>query len=210
MAGVGPLLAWRRRARRPAVRRPGGIRAAVVVAVLALTDAGSSPTSVLLFAFARSPSRPWASSTCAPCGPRRLVASEPLPVALTAVVRRNRRRYGGYLVHVGVAVALLGVAASSAFNSATCGSAPETHQGGRLRHPLRAAHVRPLERAHRPAPCSTSARTASGYDAAAVPQLLPHPERRDGPLPRLGESTSEVGLETGWTRDVWTAMQPDL
>ena len=33
-----------------------------------------------------------------------------------------------------------------------------------------------------------------------------------GPLGRFfrGESTSEVGLDGGLTRDVWTAMQPDL
>ena len=32
---------------------------------------------------------------------RRAMAREPVPVALVSLVRRNRRRYGGYLVHVG-------------------------------------------------------------------------------------------------------------
>ena len=31
------------------------------------------------------------------------------------LVRRNRRRYGGYIVHAGVAVALIGVAGSTSF-----------------------------------------------------------------------------------------------
>ena len=35
-----------------------------------------------------------------------------------SLVRRNRRRYGGYLVHVGVSVLFVGVAASSAFQAA--------------------------------------------------------------------------------------------
>ena len=38
-----------------------------------------------------------------------------LPLALGRLVGRNRRRYGGYIVHVGIAVLFLGVAASSAF-----------------------------------------------------------------------------------------------
>ena len=41
-------------------------------------------------------------------------------------MRRNRRRYGGYIVHVGMAVLFVGVAASSAFQhaSATCALRP--------------------------------------------------------------------------------------
>ena len=35
--------------------------------------------------------------------------------ALVSLVRRNRRRYGGYLVHLGIAVLFVGVAASTAF-----------------------------------------------------------------------------------------------
>ena len=46
---------------------------------------------------------------------RRALTREPAPVALAALVGRNRRRYGGYLVHVGIAVLLVGVAASTAF-----------------------------------------------------------------------------------------------
>src|SRR4029077_16313886 len=35
--------------------------------------------------------------------------------ALTGLVKRNRRRYGGYIVHIGISVIFIGVAASSAF-----------------------------------------------------------------------------------------------
>ena len=44
--------------------------------------------------------------------------ARPPPVALLALVRRNRRRYGGYIVHVGIAVLFVGVAASSSFQHA--------------------------------------------------------------------------------------------
>ena len=50
---------------------------------------------------------------------RRAMAGEPAPLALLALVRRNRRRYGGYIVHIGIAVLFVGVAASSSFQHAS-------------------------------------------------------------------------------------------
>ena len=50
---------------------------------------------------------------------RRAMAGEPAPRALLALVRRNRRRYGGYIVHIGIAVLFVGVAASSSFQHAS-------------------------------------------------------------------------------------------
>ena len=49
---------------------------------------------------------------------RRAMSSDSVPRAVVSLVQRNRRRYGGYLVHVGVAVLFAGVAASSAFQDA--------------------------------------------------------------------------------------------
>ena len=46
---------------------------------------------------------------------RRAMPASRRRVALVALVRRNRRRYGGYIVHVGIAVLFIGVAASSSF-----------------------------------------------------------------------------------------------
>src|SRR5256885_10570784 len=50
---------------------------------------------------------------------RAAVSSEAPGTALLKLVRRNRRRYGGYVVHVGMAVLFVGVAASSSFQHAT-------------------------------------------------------------------------------------------
>ena len=49
---------------------------------------------------------------------RRAMSDDRCRGALVPLVRRNRRRYGGYLVHVGVSVLFAGVAASSAFQDA--------------------------------------------------------------------------------------------
>ena len=49
---------------------------------------------------------------------RRAMSDDSVPRAVVSLVQRNRRRYGGYLVHIGVSVLFAGVAASSAFQDA--------------------------------------------------------------------------------------------
>jgi cytochrome c-type biogenesis protein CcmF len=218
MAGIGPLLAWRRVTATQLRRLFAGPLAAAtvaVVALVALTDAVSSPPSLLLFAFAAFTISAVGLEYVRAVRARRLVAPEPLPVALISVVRRNRRRYGGYLAHVGVAVALLGVAASSAFN---------TQRDVRL-GPGQTTSVAGYDvRYVRPTSDLSNERIAFGAvldvrkDGKRVATLrpsrsyFPAGDASMGPLGRFfrGESTSEVGLDGGVTRDVWTAMQPDL
>jgi cytochrome c-type biogenesis protein CcmF len=43
---------------------------------------------------------------------RREIAGERLPAALAVLVRRNQRRYGGFIVHLGVVLIVLGIAVS--------------------------------------------------------------------------------------------------
>ncbi len=50
---------------------------------------------------------------------RRRQYGEPLPVAAASLVWRNKRRWGGYVVHVGVVVAFVGIAGSSAYRKET-------------------------------------------------------------------------------------------
>jgi cytochrome c-type biogenesis protein CcmF len=135
-------------------------------------------------------------------------------------VRRNRRRYGGYLVHAGVAILFVGVAASSAFKDtrdARLAPGERTHVGA---YDVR--YVRPTADVHVAANGRLEA-IALGADLrvrhGGRTRLL-HTERRyfpssDGRLGAVsryfdGEATSEVGLDAGWGRDVWTAVAPDL
>ena len=142
--------------------------------------------------------------------------------ALVPLVRRNRRRYGGYLVHAGVAVLFVGVAASSSFQDereVLLRARPERPRR-RLRGHLRQADRRPARRAQRPAgedrPRRAAARgraTASKVaDMRTVKSYFPSLAPILGPISRFfeGEATSEVGLQAGWRRDVWTAIAPDI
>jgi cytochrome c-type biogenesis protein CcmF len=128
-------------------------------------------------------------------------------------VRRNRRRYGGYTVHAGLAVLLVGVAASSSFQR----SHDVTLRPGQAAvvDGYRFTYVRPTEVAssqkiqfgallavsrgpHR----VVTLNTARGY--------YPDQNPSDGMIGRFfdGEADSNVGLDAGLTRDIWAVVNP--
>src|SRR3954451_10357759 len=118
LAGIGPMLAWRRGTVAGAARVFGfPVAAATValVAMLAFTPAAESVTSLIMFTFVAFVFAAIGQEFWRGARARRVSARESLPTALYQLVVRNRRRYGGYLVHAGFATLLLGVAPSSAF-----------------------------------------------------------------------------------------------
>jgi cytochrome c-type biogenesis protein CcmF len=114
LMGIGPLVAWRR-ASAASIRRqfalPFAVGAAVILALYArgVRSAGAA-FAVGLGAFV--------TVTIAGefvKGARAHARTEllPLPRALVRTLTRNRRRYGGYIVHFGVVLIFLGLAGAS-------------------------------------------------------------------------------------------------
>jgi cytochrome c-type biogenesis protein CcmF len=152
LMGIGPLVAWRRASLRSLGRSfawPAGIAVAAGI-VLLLLGAGSSWIGLLAYTFAAfvlgSIGYEFARGTRA----RRALTGGPWIWAFTELVARNRRRYGGYIVHAAVVLLAIGVAGSSASRcrSATTGSRTRSSSSGTGR-------TRPSS-----ARCSTSGRTA--------------------------------------------------
>ena len=219
--GIGPLLAWRRVSAGAAARllaRPA-LAAAVAAAALALlTDAASHPLALAMFAFAAFTLAAVAQEVIRGAAAQRALSGASPPRALATVVTRNRRRYGGYLVHAGLAVLMIAVAASSSFQSS---------QDVRLRpgqsttvDGYRVTYVRPTKRID-PAEGRISFGAVLRVTKDGQPPLVLRPSRNyyagpaapgTGPVRSFfeGEATSEVGRQTTATRDIWTAMQPDL
>jgi cytochrome c-type biogenesis protein CcmF len=147
---------------------------------------------------------------------RRAAGNERAPVAVVGLVRRNRRRYGGYLVHVGMALLFVGVAASSAFQ----------HSRDVRLSPGQSARIGGYEvRYAGPTSSLSSEKVSLGAvlevtkDGRRVTTLAPsrnyYPSVDDRSLGRIGrffngDSTSELALRSSPQRDIWTAMQPDL
>ena len=91
---------------------------AVGVGLALFTDAADAPWALALFAFAAFALTGLGAGVLARGGGpaqahRRLDARR----RWSAMVSRNRRRYGGYIVHAGIAVLLVGIAASSSFQT---------------------------------------------------------------------------------------------
>jgi cytochrome c-type biogenesis protein CcmF len=105
LTGIGPLIAWRRSSvanlkRQFAVPAFGGIAVLAVLlalgmrewhALIAYTLAGFVATTIL--------QEFWKGTRA-----RRRLYGEGAPTALVRLVARNRRRYGGYVVHAGVVI----------------------------------------------------------------------------------------------------------
>src|SRR5579863_7179878 len=118
LAGIGPIISWRRVTRSNLRRNfvfPMGVAVVTLVAVLVFTGAGSRPLAVAMFALGAMVIASVLQEMYRGAGARRAMTKDLWPVALVGVIRRNRRRYGGYIAHAGIAILLIGVAASSSF-----------------------------------------------------------------------------------------------
>jgi cytochrome c-type biogenesis protein CcmF len=116
LMGVGPALPWGRTDVKTAVRQLR-IPTAVAVVVVAVCLAGgvtewAALTTFALAAFALVVTL---RELVAPGVERARVTGEPLPRALVTAWSRGRRRSGGYVVHIGVLLLAVGVAASSVY-----------------------------------------------------------------------------------------------
>ncbi len=121
LSGIGPVIAWRRATLANARRNFTGPALLALLALAALLFAGAQqkPLALAMFCSAAFVLGCIGQEFLRGTRARRAIAGESVPVALLALVRRNRRRYGGYIVHVGMAILFVGVAASSSFQHAT-------------------------------------------------------------------------------------------
>ncbi len=118
LSGIGPVIAWRRATLANARRNFMVPLLAALVTLTALLLAGVSagkPLAIAMFCCAAFVLGSVGQEYWRGVRVRRAIAGEPAPTALVALVKRNRRRYGGYIVHIGIAVLFVGVAASSSF-----------------------------------------------------------------------------------------------
>jgi cytochrome c-type biogenesis protein CcmF len=216
--GIGPLLAWGRLSAGAARRLllwPGLAAAATIVVLLAVSDAGSHPWALFVFGFAAFALVALAGEFWRAGASRRALTGEPYPRALARAVGRNRRRYGGYIVHAGIALTLIGIAASSSF---------QTNRDLRLQVG-QSAKVGDYTIAYRKLTADPKSEriafaaqldvTRDGKHFATLNparNYYPTQDPSAGAIGRyfMGESTSEVGLKTGAGGDLWTAFQPDL
>jgi cytochrome c-type biogenesis protein CcmF len=216
--GVGPLLAWRRvswESAKRVFRVPAAVAAVVTLALVVFTDAAEQLWALALFAFAAFALTGLAQEFWSGAAARKRLSGEPGGQALVGVVSRNRRRYGGYIVHVGVIVLLIGVAASSSF---------QTNRDVELR-PGESVVVDGRTITYvKPTVSVDQEKLGFGSllrveeDGEVIGFLRPSRQffRPTGQETGListyfaGEATSEVGLRAGLGHDLWIAEQPNV
>jgi cytochrome c-type biogenesis protein CcmF len=214
--GVGPLLAWRKLSWEGAKRVFAGPLAASAIAFVALlvfTDAADSIWALAVFTLAVFTVVALVQDTWRGARARRSSAGGSMIASIGAVAVRNRRRYGGYIVHLGLVILLVGIAASSSF---------ETKVDQKLApgetatvHGYEVTYIKP-----------TVDRKADALVFGAELQVdkdgekftRVHPTRQYHLNPSMtrtimsyfeGEATSEVGLKAGLFTDFWVAVEPD-
>ncbi|MEA2427432.1 MAG: cytochrome c-type biosis protein CcmF, partial [Thermoleophilaceae bacterium] len=118
LSGIGPTLAWGRTTPGRLWRMFAVPLAAAAILLIPLAASGAAarhPFAAATFCAAAFAVACAGQELVRAARARRALTGEPAGAALMALLRRNRRRYGGYTVHVGMALLFVGVAASSAF-----------------------------------------------------------------------------------------------
>jgi cytochrome c-type biogenesis protein CcmF len=215
--GIGPLLAWRRVSWASARRVflvPALVGLAVGIGLALFADAAGEPWALALFVVAAFALTGLTQEFWRGAAARRSLHGGSIGSALVAIVSRNRRRYGGYIVHVGIAVLLIGIAASSSF---------QTNRDLRLR-PGESAVVDGRTITYERPTVAVDERAFSFGAVLGVEQdgrsfeLRPSRDyfrptgMESGTISSFfdGEATSEVGLKAGAGSDLWTAVEPGI
>jgi cytochrome c-type biogenesis protein CcmF len=119
LMGIGPLVAWRRaslRALLTTFRWPTVVALVTGVVLLAL-GAGSSVPGLVAYTFSAFVAATIVLEFARGTRARKALGATSWPGAFTSLIGRNRRRYGGYVVHASIVLLAVGIAGSSAFDS---------------------------------------------------------------------------------------------
>jgi cytochrome c-type biogenesis protein CcmF len=223
LSGIGPVIAWRRvtlSGLRRVLAVPLAVAGVVLVVLLASSNAATSVQSLVMFVLAAFVVVVVVQEFWRGANARAAVSNESRRVAVVKLVGRNRRRYGGYIVHVGMALLFIGVAASSAF----------AHQQDVRLSPGQTAKIggytvsykRPTagivsDRAGTGAPITFGAvldvrKGSKHFVLSPSRNYYSTQDTSKGMIGRFfaGEANSEISMRWGLVGTVWTAIQPDL
>ena len=119
LMGIGPLIAWRRASLASLLttfRWPTAVALVTGAGLLAL-GAGSSIPGLVAYTFSAFVIATIVLEFARGTRARKALGATSWPGAFSSLIARNRRRYGGYVVHASIVLLAIGIAGSSAFDS---------------------------------------------------------------------------------------------
>jgi cytochrome c-type biogenesis protein CcmF len=194
LMGIGPLVAWRRtslRALGASLVGPAIFALACGIALVAF-GAGSSPPGLVAYTFCAFVLGAIALEFIRGTRARRALDRSSWPAAFSSLVGRNRRRYGGYIVHAAIVLLALGIA-GGAYGST---KVQKLEPGQTMR--IGGYDLRYLGSVVRNAPNRTEirARLAVSRGGQSLGTYLAGKNN----YPVEGEVSNEVGIRTDWLR----------
>jgi cytochrome c-type biogenesis protein CcmF len=118
LIGICPLIAWRKSGIKNLVENflvPGGI--ALTFAVVSYMMGLHKPYALLAFTIACFSIVATLWDVIKGVAARKRITGENIVVAAVKLIMRNRRRYGGYIIHLGILMLIVGVIGSHAYDS---------------------------------------------------------------------------------------------
>ena len=193
LMGIGPLIAWRR-ASLSSLKRvflwPTGFALAVGIGLI-FAGAGSSTPGLIAYTFSAFVAATIVVEFARGTAARRSLSDEPVPQAFVSLIGRNRRRYGGYVVHAAIVMLAIGIAGSSAY---------DTSRSARLA-PGESLKVRDYTLTYRGL---TSSRSSNAIETRATIDVsrggrqiaVMHPGKNDYPIEQ--QISNEVSIRSDW------------
>jgi cytochrome c-type biogenesis protein CcmF len=209
LMGAGPLLPWRR-AHPAEFGRVVAAPAALGILLAGVLAAGGlrSPGLLLMFALCGFVAATVGveflhgvrlRTAASPAGRGGRARGEWPGAALVALVAGNRRRYGGYVVHLGILLILVGITASTAFATQTQVTLAPGETASIGRYVLRYDH---LAQSGEPGIRTTTATlsvAAAGRPAGTIqPRHIYHVVE--------DQATAAIGLRSGWRDDLYVVL----
>src|SRR6476620_1148626 len=193
LIGIGPLIAWRR-ASLSSLKRVflwPFVTAIVAGAGLIAAGAGTSIPGLIAYTFSAFVAATIAIEFARGTVARRTLSGDSVPRAFTSLIARNRRRYGGYVVHAAIVLLAIGIAGSSAY---------DTSRSARL-SPGQSLKVRDYTLVYRGV---TNARSANAIEERATIDVfrggdriaVMHPGKNSYPVEQ--QVSNEVAIRSDW------------
>ena len=200
LTGVGPIIAWRRATPRNLQRNFAwpllvGIGSGLALAALGIRQLAALVSFSLCAFVAATIAIEFIRGTRA----RQVLVGESAPVALAHLVSKNHRRYGGYIIHLGIVLIFLGITGSSLFKEEVQSTVAKEQSFSIGDYSLRFAGLTEVEDSH-------VAITRAELEVSRGGQVIGmvRPEKRF--YKRPGQPTTEVAIRKTLREDLYVVL----